>query len=92
MSGYGVTVTSVPDSDWVFTEWGAGLPNLSWAPSQIFIPTQGFLGDWSKATLPDQYGVRGIPEIFLIGPDGKIAARDLRCENIKPAVSKALAK
>ena len=52
--------------------------------------TQGFLGDWSKATLPDEYGVRGIPEIFLIGPDGKIAATGLRGENIAPAVAKAL--
>ena len=54
--------------------------------------TQGFLGDWSKATLPDDYGVRGIPSIFLIGPDGKIAASDLRGESIKPAVAKALGK
>ena len=54
--------------------------------------TQGFLGDWSKATLPDDYGVRGIPHIFLIGPDGKIVATDLRGESIRPAVAKALGK
>ena len=54
--------------------------------------TQGFLGEWSKATLPDDYGVRGIPSIFLIGPDGKIAAIDLRGESIQPAVAKALGK
>jgi peroxiredoxin len=54
--------------------------------------TQGFLGEWSKATLPDDYGVRGIPHIFLIGPDGKIVATDMRGESIKSAVAKALGK
>jgi hypothetical protein len=39
--GTEVTVTAVPDADWVFTEWGAGLPNLEWAPTQTFTPTPG---------------------------------------------------
>ena len=39
--GTEVLVTAVPDADWVFTEWGAGLPNLEWAPSQTFVPTPG---------------------------------------------------
>jgi len=51
---------------------------------------QGFLGDWSKAKLPNEYGVRGIPAIFLIGPDGKIIAKDLRGPAILSAVEKAL--
>ena len=54
--------------------------------------TMGFLGDWSKADLPAQYGVQGIPSIYLIGPDGKIIARDLRGESIKAAVERALGK
>jgi peroxiredoxin len=54
--------------------------------------TMGFLGEWSKTQLPDQYGVEGIPSIFLIGPDGKIIAKDLRGENIKATVSRALSK
>jgi peroxiredoxin len=53
---------------------------------------QGFLGDWKKATLPDQYGVSGIPSIFLIDPAGKIVEADLRGEDIAAAVSKALGK
>ena len=53
---------------------------------------QGFLGDWSKSDLPAQFGVQGIPSIFLIGPDGKIIAKDLRGDAIKTAVQKALAK
>jgi peroxiredoxin len=52
---------------------------------------QAFLGDWSKATLPARYGVEGIPAIFLIGPDGKIIATDLRGAEIGKAISTALA-
>jgi len=52
--------------------------------------TQGFLGDWSKSDVPERFGVEGIPAIFLIGPDGKIVARDLRGEAIKAAVATAL--
>ncbi len=51
---------------------------------------QGFLGDWSKASLPAEYGLEGIPAIFLIGPDGKIIATDLRGEHIKGALERAL--
>jgi peroxiredoxin len=43
---------------------------------------QGFLGDWSSSAVPDSYGVRGIPSIFLIGPDGRIVAKGLRDERI----------
>jgi thiol-disulfide isomerase/thioredoxin len=51
---------------------------------------QGFLGDWSNATVPANYGVRGIPSIWLIGPDGKVVAKDLRGSAIKTAVDEAL--
>ena len=34
------------------------------------------------------YGSRGIPLIILLGPDGTVLARDLRCEEIEEAVSK----
>jgi hypothetical protein len=36
--------------------------------------------------------VEGIPSIFLIGPDGKIVARELRGDAIADAVGKALGK
>ena len=52
--------------------------------------TQGFLGEWSKSAVTPLYGVEGIPSIFLIGPDGKIIARDLRGEEISEAVARAL--
>lgn len=53
---------------------------------------QGFLGEWSDTDLPAQFGVQGIPAIFLIGPDGKIVETGLRGDNIKQAVAKALKK
>ena len=40
----------------------------------------------------DTYGVDGIPQILLIGKDGKIIARDLRGEEIEKAVKTALGK
>lgn len=40
----------------------------------------------------DTYGVEGIPQILLIGRDGKIIARDLRGEDIEKAVKKALSE
>lgn len=53
---------------------------------------QGFLGEWSKTDVPKSFGVEGIPSIFLIDPDGKVAATGLRGANIKAAVAKALGK
>jgi|GEM_PF-1521247 peroxiredoxin/protocatechuate 3,4-dioxygenase beta subunit len=52
--------------------------------------TQGFLGDWDKSPVPGLYGVEGIPAIFLVGPDGKIVARDLRGPAIEEAIVQAL--
>lgn len=34
------------------------------------------------------YGINGIPQIMLFGPDGKIVARDLRGENIDNTIAK----
>jgi len=50
----------------------------------------GFLGDWGKDEVTKLYGVRGIPSIWLIGPDGKVVANELRGEAIMAAVSEAL--
>jgi beta-lactamase regulating signal transducer with metallopeptidase domain/thiol-disulfide isomerase/thioredoxin/protocatechuate 3,4-dioxygenase beta subunit len=52
--------------------------------------TQGFLGAWSTTRVPADYGVRGIPSIWLIGPDGRVLAKDLRGDAIKTAVAEAL--
>ena len=46
----------------------------------------------STRTATDTYGVQGIPQIMLIGPDGTILARDLRGAAIEEAITKALGK
>ncbi len=53
---------------------------------------QGFIGEWSKATILDDFGIEGIPSIWLIGPEGKVIAKDLRGDQIKTAIAQALAK
>ena len=45
--------------------------------------TQGFLGEWNETKVPESYGVNGIPSIWLIGPDGKVIAKNLRGSQIK---------
>ncbi|HEY1684778.1 MAG TPA: redoxin domain-containing protein [Tepidisphaeraceae bacterium] len=52
--------------------------------NQVFLP-----GQWEAATLKD-FGVRGIPSIWLIGPDGKVIAKNLRGAAIKNAVASVL--
>jgi peroxiredoxin len=54
--------------------------------------TQGFLGDWSNDKITTTFGVYSIPAIFLIGPDGKVVATNLRGAKIKDAVAAALAE
>ena len=53
---------------------------------------QGFLGNWDQAKLPNVYGVRDIPSIWLIGPDGKVVAKNLYGDGIEAAVARAMAK
>jgi thiol-disulfide isomerase/thioredoxin len=51
---------------------------------------QGFLGNMSDSPVAATYGVRGIPAILLLGPDGKVIAKDLRGAAIQDAIAKAL--
>lgn len=53
---------------------------------------QGYLGQWSADPVTKEYGVRGIPSIWLIGPDGKVVAKGLRGERIKATVEEHLSK
>lgn len=56
--------------------------NLGWG--------QAFLGlGWNSPVL-QLYGVHGIPAMFLISPDGKIAATGLRGEAVKAAIAQVL--
>ena len=51
---------------------------------------QGWLGEWTDEPVTKAWGVDSIPSIFLVGPDGKIVARDLRGQAIDAAVRGAL--
>ena len=54
------------------------------------VGTEAFLpGMWDNPTV-QAFGVRSIPSIWLIGPDGKVIAKGLRGEQIKTALSSAL--
>lgn len=54
--------------------------NLSWI--------QGFIGP--DETISPQFGINGIPSIWLVSPEGKILAKDLRSEALHSTVSQAL--
>lgn len=51
---------------------------------------QGFLGEWANGGVQHTYHVEAIPATFLIGPDGKLVAKDLRGIAIGSAVAQAL--
>jgi hypothetical protein len=51
--------------------------------------THGFLGYWVCDYITSNWGVRHLPAVYLVGPDGKIMAVDLLGEEIKKAVAKA---
>lgn len=54
--------------------------------------TQVFLADGWNDVVTQNYGVYSIPQICLIGPDGKIVATGLRGPKIKEVVAAALGK
>jgi peroxiredoxin len=47
-------------------------------------------GKWNGSRIAELYNVMGIPSIFLIGPDGKIAAKDLRHHDLDKGVARLL--
>jgi peroxiredoxin len=52
--------------------------------------TSGFLGAWADTRVPGQWGVEGLPTTILVGPDGKVLARDLRGPTLRDAIDRAL--
>jgi thiol-disulfide isomerase/thioredoxin len=52
---------------------------------------QAFVGEGVHGPIPQMFGIRAIPALVLLGPDGKIVARGMRGEEIKESVSRALA-
>lgn len=53
--------------------------------------TQCWIGSAAGDSVASSYGIYTIPAIFLVGPDGKIAAMNLRGTNIVATVRRSLA-
>jgi thiol-disulfide isomerase/thioredoxin len=51
---------------------------------------QGMLGEWSRTSIPEKYGISSLPGVVLIGPDGNVIASDLSGARIRTAVAEAL--
>lgn len=52
-----------------------------------------YLGKMNNTeTTTRDFGIQSVPSIWLIGPDGRVLARDLSGEKIGEAVRKALSK
>lgn len=54
--------------------------------------TQGILGNWSTDRISLQYGVKSIPAMFLIGPDGRIIEMSASGKAMRESVARALGK
>jgi peroxiredoxin len=54
--------------------------------------SQVFLDPATRGPIVRAYGAQSIPAVFLIGPDGKVIAKDLRGQQIPQVVAKALGK
>ena len=52
--------------------------------------TQGYLGDWSNTSVPGDYGVQGIPAVFLINPEGKVIESELEGSSMVARLQKYL--
>ncbi|MHC4627479.1 MAG: carboxypeptidase regulatory-like domain-containing protein, partial [Planctomycetota bacterium] len=51
---------------------------------------QIFVGEELGSGIAEDYGIPGMPAIFLVGPDGRIVAKDLRGEKLSSTVLEAL--
>jgi len=52
--------------------------------------TQSFLDDQLKSSVERAYGFSAVPQVLLVGPDGKLIAKDLRGPHIQEVVAAAL--
>ena len=74
----GLSLDDTPDAPRQYAEKNG----LAW--------TQAFLGAGDANRAATDFGVDGIPSVWLIGPDGKVVAKNLRGDRIKEAVAGAL--
>ena len=63
------------------------------SPAMISAWEQRYLGSSDDPNpIAAAFGVRYLPEVFLIGPDGRILAKDLEGDGIRQAVAASLSK
>jgi len=73
--------------------WENGIDDTKKAMGELPISWPVLYAGGRGADSPTEgYGIKGIPHIMLIAPDGTILARDIRGTAIKEAIDKALAK
>ena len=73
--------------------WENGIDDTKKAMGELPISWPVLYAGGRGADSPTEgYGIKGIPHIMLIAPDGTILARDIRGTQIKEAIDKALAK
>ncbi|WP_197455241.1 TlpA family protein disulfide reductase [Stieleria neptunia] len=102
----GPCIAEIPNLAKVYEEFGGDqleIIGLS-VDSSIDLPSRflqkrpvpyphGYLGAWHDTeTTTQDFGVQSVPSIWLIGPDGRVLARDLTGEKIGNAVRAALEK
>ena len=51
---------------------------------------QGLLGKWSESAVAEQFGLKSLPFVILLDPNGRVFAPDLQGARIKSAVDAAL--
>ena len=51
---------------------------------------QVFLGAWGDSTIARAFDVQTVPSVWLIGPDGKVVAKDLSGDAIRATVTEAM--
>jgi thiol-disulfide isomerase/thioredoxin len=65
-------------------------PAIEYAKKNELKWMQAYAGAWGKSQVPGQFGVRGIPAYFLIGPDGKLIDKDLSGNTVRRATEAAV--
>jgi thiol-disulfide isomerase/thioredoxin len=53
---------------------------------------QGFLGHWSRTSLPAKFGARSLPAAFLFDPEGRLDARNVSGCDMLETIERAVGK
>ncbi len=76
--------------DFICKTFDGKLLRLSDLRGKYVLLTQSFLDDQLKSSVERAYGFSAVPQVLLVGPDGKLIAKDLRGPHIQEVVAAAL--